>query len=149
MIDEARKRELVRAALEAREGSYAPYSRFLVGAALLTDDGRIFSGSNVENASYGATICAERTAAVKAASSGSRVFVAIAIAGSEEGASDADMTYAYPCGICRQFLREFLPPGGDMLVLVARSTDDYRESSLNELFPQSFGPSDLDYLRGE
>ncbi len=146
MIDEKTKRELVDKAFEARRGSYSPYSRFQVGAALLTSDGRMFTGANIENASYGATICAERTAAVKAAFAGSREFVAIAVVGSEEGSAGDEMAYAYPCGICRQFLREFLPPSGDMIVLVAKEPGQYVETSLNALLPQSFGPSDLEYL---
>lgn len=145
-VTEETKSKLIQEAFEARRGSYSPYSRFQVGAALLTSDGQIFKGANIENASYGATICAERTAAVKAAFSGSREFVAIAVVGSQEGAEDQDMAYAYPCGICRQFLREFLPPAGDMLVLVAKSPDQYEETTLNALLPHSFGPSDLDYL---
>ena len=148
MIDESMKRKLVGAAFEARKGSYSPYSRFQVGAALLTSDGRMFTGANIENASYGATICAERTAAVKAAFAGSREFVAIAVVGSEEGSDSGDMAYAYPCGICRQFLREFLPPSGDMTVLVAKAPDQYLETSLTALLPHSNGPSDLDYLHG-
>lgn len=149
MIEETLKLELVKKAFEARSHSYSPYSRFQVGAALLTSDGEIFTGANIENASYGATICAERTAAVKAASSGSRAFVAIAVVGSEEGSDEQDMAYAYPCGICRQFLREFISPAGDMIVLVAKTPDDYRETSLDALLPESFGPSDLDYLHRE
>ncbi len=145
-MTEETKSKLIQKAFEARRGSYSPYSRFQVGAALLTSDGQIFQGANIENASYGATICAERTAAVKAAFSGSREFIAIAVVGSQEGAEDKDMAYAYPCGICRQFLREFLPPAGDMLVLVAKSPDQYEETTLNALLPHSFGPSDLDYL---
>ncbi|HHX29606.1 MAG TPA: cytidine deaminase [Clostridiaceae bacterium] len=140
------KAKLVKEAFEARRGSYSPYSRFQVGAALLTSDGRIFTGANIENASYGATICAERTAAVEAAFSGSREFIAIAVVGSEEGSEDEEMAYAYPCGICRQFLREFLPQTGDVTVLVARTPDNYRETTLNALLPHSFGPQDLDYL---
>ena len=149
MIEETLKLELVKKAFEARSHSYSPYSRFQVGAALLTSDGEIFTGANIENASYGATICAERIAAVKAASSGSREFVAIAVVGSEEGSDEQDMAYAYPCGICRQFLREFIAPVGDMIVLVAKTPDDYRETSLSALLPESFGPSDLDYLHRE
>lgn len=145
-MTEETKSKLIQKAFEARRGSYSPYSRFQVGAALLTSDGQIFQGANIENASYGATICAERTAAVKAAFSGSREFIAIAVVGSQEGAEDKDMAYAYPCGICRQFLREFLPLAGDMLVLVAKSPDQYEETTLNALLPHSFGPSDLDYL---
>ena len=145
-VTEEMKARLVKEAFKARQGSYSPYSRFQVGAALMTADGQIFTGANIENASYGATICAERTAAVKAAFSGARSFVAIAVVGSQEGAGDEDMAYAYPCGICRQFLREFLPQEDDMLVLVAKSSDQYLETTLNTLLPQSFGPSDLDYL---
>ena len=146
VLTEEMKAKLVKEAFEARRGSYSPYSRFQVGAALLTSDGRIFTGANIENASYGATICAERTAAVKAAFSGSREFIAIAVVGSEEGSEDEEMAYAYPCGICRQFLREFLPSAGDVTVLVARTPDNYRETTLNALLPHSFGPQDLDYL---
>lgn len=148
LLTEEMKAGLVRAAFEARQGTYSPYSRFAVGAALLTSDGKIFTGANIENASYGATICAERTAAVQAAFAGSREFVAIAVVGSEEGSSAEDMAYAYPCGICRQFLREFLPPSGDILILVAKRPDAYKETSLNALLPHSFGPQDLDYLHG-
>lgn len=147
MIDDAKKRELVEKAFEARQGSYSPYSRYQVGAALLTSDGRIFTGANIENASYGATICAERTAAVKAAFAGSREFLAVAVVGAQQGSSGEEMAYAYPCGICRQFLREFAPSSGDMLILVARAPDQYLETSLKALLPHSFGPSDLDYLR--
>ncbi|MFA5585973.1 MAG: cytidine deaminase [Saccharofermentanales bacterium] len=145
-LDEAAKRSLVQEAFEARKGSYSPYSRFSVGAAILTSDGQVFRGANIENASYGATICAERTAAVAAVSSGSKVFLAIAVVGSQEGSAEEDMAYAYPCGICRQFLREFMPPSGDLIVLVARNPHEFRETTLQALLPNSFGPSDLDYL---
>ncbi len=145
MLTNEVKVKLVAEAFEARKKSYSPYSRFKVGAALLTSDGRIYRGANIENASYGATICAERTAAVKAVFAGSRQFVALAVVGSEQE-EGGDIDYAYPCGICRQFLREFLPPSGDMVILVARGLEDYKETSLNALLPHSFGPSDLDYL---
>ena len=146
MLTNEIKADLVKKAFEARTGSYSPYSRFQVGAALLTSDGEIFLGANIENASYGATICAERTAAVKAASSGKREFIAIAVVGSQEGSTNDEMAYAYPCGICRQFLREFLPPSGDIVILVAKTPDQFLETTLNALLPHSFGPSDLDYL---
>ena len=146
MIKEEMKLILVKEAFLAREGSYAPYSRFKVGAALLTSDGRIVRGANIENASYGATICAERTAVVKAISEGAKSFDAIAIVGAEENADLEQLDLAYPCGICRQVLREFLPPSGDLLILVASSPTEYFESSLHELLPHSFGPEDLDYL---
>ncbi|MGI6156887.1 MAG: cytidine deaminase [Saccharofermentanales bacterium] len=143
-ITDATKRQLIRQAFQAREGSYAPYSRFKVGAALMVDDGRVFLGANIENASYGATICAERTAAVQAAMAGYRAFVAMAVVGAPDGAKQDDFGFAYPCGICRQFLREFRPPEGDITVLVARTETDYRETTLNALLPDSFGPEDLE-----
>ncbi|MCK9176113.1 MAG: cytidine deaminase [Clostridiales bacterium] len=146
MLTNEIKADLVKKAFDARNGSYSPYSRFQVGAALLTSGGEIFLGANIENASYGATICAERTAAVKAASSGKREFIAIAVVGSQEGSTNDEMAYAYPCGICRQFLREFLPPSGDIVILVAKTPDQFLETTLNALLPHSFGPSDLDYL---
>ena len=130
------KEELVRAALAAREKSYAPYSHYHVGAALLAQDGEIITGCNVENASYGATCCAERTAVFKAVSQGKRRFSAIAIAGGIEGKEPED--YAYPCGICRQVLNEFAGNDG-FAVIVAKSVSDYEEHSLNELLPYSFG----------
>lgn len=130
------KEELIRAALEAREKSYSPYSHYRVGAALLSEDGEIITGCNVENASYGATCCAERTAVFKAISEGKRRFSAIAIAGGMEGKAPED--YAYPCGICRQVLSEFV--GDDSFtVIAAKSVSDYKEYSLNELLPYSFG----------
>lgn len=92
--------ELINYAKKAMNNAYAPYSNFCVGAALLTDDGTVYTGCNIENSSFGATICAERTAAVKAVSEGHRRFIKIAIVSKTGG-------YTYPCGICRQFLSEF------------------------------------------
>lgn len=129
------KDKLVYAALMARKSAYTPYSHYQVGAALLTEDGEILSGCNVENASYGAACCAERTAVFKAVSEGKRRFRAIAIAGGLEGEEPVD--YAYPCGICRQVLNEFASE--DFTVIVAKSAADYREHSLNELLPHGFG----------
>ena len=143
MLNQELKKTLVESAFEAREGSYAPYSRFKVGAAILTADGQIFTGANVENASYGATICAERTAAVKAASSGARQFIAIAITGFSDEVPPEERDYAFPCGICRQVLREFLPESGDITVFVALSPEDVFETTLNTLLPHSFGPEHL------
>ncbi|HHX19578.1 MAG TPA: cytidine deaminase [Clostridiaceae bacterium] len=146
MINTEMKLRLVEEAFLARESSYAPYSRFKVGAAILTTDGRIFRGANIENASYGATICAERTAAVKAVSEGAEAFVAIAVVGAEENANLEALDLAYPCGICRQVLREFLPTSGEMIILVATSPTAFFETTLHALLPHSFGPEDLDYL---
>ena len=124
-------KELISLAADARARAYAPYSNYAVGAALLTASDRAFTGCNVENASYGLTICAERTAAVKAVSEGERDFVAIAVV-TENGGT--------PCGACRQVLAEF---GPNMRVLVADVAGQYRAYRLSELLPQHFGPSQL------
>lgn len=126
---------LIRAALEARKSAYVPYSHYAVGAALLTDAGEIVSGCNIENASYGATNCAERTAFFKAVSQGLKGFRAIAIAGGLDG--EEPVEYAYPCGICRQVMREFCRD--DFQVIVAKSVEDFREYRLDELLPFGFG----------
>lgn len=125
---------LIKAALEARNNAYAPYSHFAVGASLLADDGTVFTGCNVENASYGATNCAERTAFFKAVSEGKRKFTAIAIAGGTEGREPED--YVYPCGICRQVMSEFCD--GDFVVLAAKNEGDFVKLRLGELLPESF-----------
>ena len=127
--------DLVQAALEARGVAYTPYSHYTVGAALLTAEGEVYQGGNIENASYGATNCAERTAIFKAVSEGRRKFRAIAIAGGMEGREPVD--YAYPCGICRQVMQEFA--GADFRIIVARSVTDYKVYRLEELFPYGFG----------
>lgn len=126
---------LIRAALAARENAYVPYSRYAVGAALLCDDGEMIPGCNIENASFGATVCAERTAFFRAVGSGKRRFTAIAITGGMEGEQPKE--YAYPCGICRQVMKEFC--GDDFLILVAKSETDYEEYRLKELLPKGFG----------
>lgn len=129
------REELIRRALEARKTAYVPYSHYAVGAALLTAEGRIYAGSNVENASYGATNCAERTAFFKAVSEGERSFLAIAVAGGLEGQEPRD--YAYPCGVCRQVMQEFVRD--DFRIIVAKSEEDYQEYRLDELLPFGFG----------
>ena len=127
--------ELVSKAVEMQKFSYIPYSRFPVGAALLCGDGRVFTGCNVENAAYGSTICAERTALVKAVSEGyTSGFAAIAIAG--QGGD-----YCWPCGACRQMLYEFAP---DLRVLAARGDGQYIALRLSELLPHGFGPKSLE-----
>jgi len=130
---------LAREALAARDSAYAPYSHYTVGASLLTEDGEHFSGCNIENASYGATNCAERTAFFKAVSQGKRKFLAIAIAGGTEGEEPVD--YAYPCGICRQVMREFC--SDDFKIFVVKSERDYRRYRLDELLPSGFGGESL------
>jgi cytidine deaminase len=126
------ERELAARAAQARQWAYAPYSRYTVGAALLTASGRIYDGVNVENAAYGDTICAERTAAVKAVSEGERDFVAIAVASSNGG---------MPCGSCRQFLSEF---GLEAHVLIVDDNGGIvSRSTVRELLPTAFGPKQL------
>ena len=132
-------KKLITAALLARKNSYAPYSDYNVGAALLCDDDTIVLGANIENASYGATICAERCAVFKAVSENRRRFRCIAIAGGKSHELDVMSDYAYPCGMCRQVLREFCNPA-EFKVIVARSISDYKEYTLEELLPESFGP---------
>ncbi len=138
-MQEEEKRKLIRAALEARERAYIPYSGYAVGAAVLMESGKMYTGCNIENASYGATNCAERTAIFKAVSEGERKCAAIAIAGGRAGSVLTD--YAHPCGICRQVMREFGEK--DMPVLVAKSEDDYREYTLDGLLPCGFGGENL------
>lgn len=125
---ERQRRELLRRAARAREFAYAPYSAFRVGAALLTQDGRVFTGCNVENASFGVTLCAERVALGKAISEGAKAFTAIAIV------SDAT-SFCFPCGACRQALAEF---GLDMEVLVGNRDGSYVVKPLCELLPWTF-----------
>ncbi len=136
------KKELVRLAIEARESSYSPYSNFRVGAALLTSGGKVYQGCNVENASYGAGICAERNAALRAVFEGEKRFSEIAVVGWHRDAKPEERGYAFPCGICRQFLREFCDPK-QMKVYVARTPDDVLEATLEDMMPHSFGPEDL------
>ena len=124
--------ELAAHAAQARQWAYAPYSHYTVGAALLTASGRIYDGVNVENAAYGDTICAERTAAVKAVSQGEREFVDIAVASGNGG---------MPCGSCRQVLSEF---GLDARVLIVDNAGEIiLRTSVRELLPYSFGPAQL------
>ena len=128
------ERELVERAFSMLERSYVPYSHFPVGAALECADGTVLTGCNVENAAYGSTICAERTAAVKAVSEGHRDdFVRIAIVGNSTD-------YCWPCGACRQFLFEFAP---DLECLIARGDHEYVKLSLRELLAHGFGPKSL------
>lgn len=124
--------KLLETAIAMRRYAYAPYSRYAVGAALLCEDGRVFTGCNVENAAYGNTLCAERTALCKAVSEGERKFTAIAIAASGSA--------PFPCGACRQSLYEFAPK---LRVLVTWD-GNVRETTLEKLLPEGFGPSELD-----
>ena len=130
-------RSLMEAATRAREFSYSPYSHYCVGAALLTADGRIFTGCNVENAGLSATNCAERTAIFKAVSEGVRDFAAIAVVG---GRQDEVAPFCAPCGVCRQVLAEFCSL--DMPVILG-TPEDLKVYTLGELLPFSFTPADL------
>lgn len=121
---------LAKAAIDASKNAYVPYSKFRVGAALLCDDGTVVLGCNIENSSFGATICAERTAMCKAVSEGHRKFTAIAIF------ADVGDDYIVPCGICRQFMSEFCPP--DLPVVRVRTPDDYIITPLGTLLPGFF-----------
>jgi len=120
--------ELVAAAEEARELAYAPYSGFRVGAALLTGEGRLYTGANVENASYGLTVCAERIAVFKAVTSGERNLEIIALTGSGQG-------YLYPCGACLQVLAEFAP---GLKVIITDEKRQLKVYNLNEMLPRLF-----------
>ena len=129
-IEDCNFPQLVQEARRSLENAYSPYSNYKVGAALLTSAGKIFTGCNVENGSYGATNCAERTAVFKAVSEGERSFSAIAIA-SEEGEA-----VPFPCGICRQVLSEFCPP--EMPVLIYDGNGSVYNAELGELIPYTF-----------
>lgn len=131
---------LMAEAFDARKRAYAPYSHFMVGAALLCGDGSIYKGCNIENASYGACNCAERTALFQAVYEGKREFRAIAIAGGPEGTEVFD--YCAPCGICRQVMAEFCDPE-NFQILLPRSLTDYKSYLLKELLPLGFTGSSM------
>ena len=133
--------QLIENAIEARKMAYTPYSKYKVGAALLSSENKIIKGCNIENAAYGPTNCAERTAFFKAVSEGVKEFSAIAIVGGLENETDSFSDYAFPCGVCRQVMREFCD--SEFEIVVARSTDDYKVYTLGELLPESFGPDNL------
>ena len=132
--------QLVEIAYEAREMSYAPYSQFKVGAALLAKSGKIYKGCNIENAAYTPTNCAERTAFFKAVSEGEREFVAIAIVGGKE--VEENLTFCAPCGVCRQIMMEFCDPK-EFQIILGRGNKEYKIYLLDELPPLGFGPENL------
>lgn len=125
---------LIKMAMEARDKSYSPYSKFKVGAAVYTSSGKVFTGCNIENAGYSPTICAERVAVSKCVSEGYKDIEKIAVVGSESKTS-------FPCGVCRQFMVEF---GRDIKIICAKNIDSYKIYTLEELLPNSFGPEDLE-----
>ena len=132
--------QLICEAVKAREMSWSPYSKFSVGAALLTKSGKVYRGCNIENAAYSPSNCAERTAFFKAVSEGEREFEAIAVVGGPS--STETFGFAYPCGVCRQVMMEFCEPD-KFLVIVAAGPDDYKVHTLRQLLPEGFGPADL------
>ncbi|MGL5245114.1 MAG: cytidine deaminase [Sarcina sp.] len=129
------KNKLIKSAIEAREKAYCPYSNFKVGAAVLFEDGKIYKGCNIENASYGATNCAERTAIFNGVSEGNKVIKEMALVGDVNG-------YTYPCGICRQVIAEFAE-NGDIKIYIVKNENDYIETTLDEILPGSFTKKDL------
>jgi len=136
-MDKSIIKNLIETAIKTRENAYVPYSNFKVGAGLLTDDGTIFGGCNVENAAFTPGNCAERTAIFAAVAQGHAKFKAIAIVGGADALADN----CFPCGVCRQVLMEFCPP--DFPIIIAQSPDAYRIFTLAELLPHGFGPANL------
>lgn len=128
-------KELIKEALRARELAYVPYSNFKVGAAIITENDKIYTGCNIENASYGATNCAERTAIFKAVSEGHKKIRAIAVVGS-------DAKYTYPCGICRQVINEFAE-NREIPVVIAINENEYIVKTIDEILPGAFSNEDL------
>lgn len=137
--DEKTKKLLIEKAIEKLPNSYAPYSHYNVAAAVLFDSGEIYTGVNVESASLGMTICAERNAIFHAIAEGEKKLIAVAIVG---GSNGERREYCVPCGACRQVMRDF----GDkdtLIVLSAKTPEDYMENTLDELLPFSFGPESI------
>ncbi|MBR6079054.1 MAG: cytidine deaminase [Treponema sp.] len=128
---------LIEKALSMLKYSYAPYSKYFVGAALLTEDGKIYTGCNVENVAFGPSNCAERTAFFKAVSEGEKKFSAIAIVGGPNGKTES---FCAPCGVCRQVMAEFCKR--DFKIIMAKNPDEYKIKTLEELLPESFNPQD-------
>lgn len=131
--------ELIALAKEARTHAYVPYSGYAVGAALLTKAGKVYQGANIENAAFGPTNCAERTAFFTAVFQGEREFEAIAVVGGKAGEELSG--FFPPCGVCRQVMREFCDD--DFKVIMGGKNDEYRVMSLTEILPMSFRPEDL------
>jgi len=132
--DKMEIKELVKLAIEAREKAYVPYSKFKVGAAIEMEDGSVFTGCNIENASYGATNCAERTAIFKAVSEGHSIMKKIAIVGDM-------LAFTAPCGICRQVIAEFAAK--DIEIVLIKNQDEYIVKTLEEILPGAFTKEDL------
>ena len=127
--------ELCALAVKAMENAYVPYSEYRVGAALLTKSGKVYTGCNIENASYSPTICAERTAIFKAVSDGEHEFFKIAVAGGKNGRITGEFP---PCGVCRQVMAEFCEP--DFKILVVNGENSFTEYTFSDILPFSFNP---------
>lgn len=134
--DEDMKRHLIEKAIEVLPNSYAPYSHYNVGAAALFDSGKVYTGVNVESAALGGTLCAERNAIFHAITEGERKLIAVAIVGGTNGSREE---YCVPCGTCRQVMRDFADKD-TMIILSAKTPDDFMENTLDEMLPHSFGP---------
>ena len=146
MLTKEVEQQLISKAFEMKLQAYCPYSKYQVGAAILAESGKIYGGFNIENASYPAGNCAERTAIFKAVSEGDKKFVAIAVCGGKMGVDPkgADTDSAFPCGICRQVMREFVNPK-EFKIYICATKDKYSVHTLDEILPHSFGP---EYLLG-
>lgn len=138
-MDKALIQNMIETAKEQLSYSYAPYSHFCVGAALLAKNGKIYKGCNIENAAYTPSNCAERTAFFKAVSEGVRDFTAICIVGGKDGILTE---FTPPCGVCRQVMMEFCNPE-EFQIILATSTDNYQIYLLKDMFPMGFGPGNL------
>ena len=146
MLSKELEQQLISKAFEMKLKAYCPYSQYQVGAAILSETGKIYGGFNIENASYPAGNCAERTAIFKAVSEGEKKFVAIAVCGGKVGVEPNGSEYdsAFPCGICRQVMREFVNPK-DFKLYICATKEKYSVHTLDEILPHSFGP---EYLLG-
>jgi cytidine deaminase len=131
-------KELLTMAIDALENSYSPYSGCKVGAALLCENGKVFTGTNIENAAFSPTVCAERVAIFKAISEGEKNFSKIAVVGGKNGVINGIFA---PCGVCRQVMREFC--NDDFQIILGESTTEFTVATLNELLPFSFSPKDV------
>ena len=133
---------LISRAFESRKNAYAPYSKYKVGAALMTDENKIYGGFNIECAAYSVCNCAERTALFRAVYEGHNNFKAIAVVGGNETEKNSLSSFAFPCGMCRQALREFCNPK-EFKIILAKNLEDFKIFTLEDLLPQSFGPDNL------
>ena len=147
MLDDNMKALLIRKAIEKLPNSYAPFSHYNVSAAVLMSSGKIYTGVNVESSLLSCTICAERNAIFTAAAEGERKIEAVAIVGGlnvSSGDSLAKHDYCTPCGVCRQVMRDFCTDPSELKIICAKSETDYKEFTLEQLLPESFGPEDLE-----